>query len=185
MLENWVGGAFALTGRTFPRLTPRLAKLAAAGTGRSTKVDRSHRVFASERRIKFTEMEYAIPREVAAEAVPRVLEIAGRPEHPVAFPIEVRFVSADSPLLSTSHGRDTAYIAVHQDTKLPWGPYFRAIEEIMNSYEGRPHWGKRHFQTADTLKPRYPRWDDFAAIRHRLDPDRRFANAYTERVLGP
>jgi L-gulonolactone oxidase len=184
MLENWVGGAFARAGRTFPSLTPRLARLAASGTGRSRKIDRSYRVYASERRIKFTEMEYAIPREVAAEAVPRVLEIAARPEHPVAFPIEVRFVSADTPLLSTSHGRDTAYIAIHQDTHMKWEPYFRAVEAVMDEYGGRPHWGKRHFQTAETLAPRYPQWDDFDLIRNCLDPDRRFANAYTDRVLG-
>ena len=147
-------------------------------------MDRSFSVFASERRIKFTEMEYAIPREAAAEVVPRVLEIAARPEHTLAFPIEVRFVSADTPLLSTSHGRDTAYVAVHQDTRLGWEPYFRQVEKIMDEYDGRPHWGKRHFQTAETLSNRYPRWDDFLAARKRLDPERRFANAYTDRVLG-
>jgi L-gulono-1,4-lactone dehydrogenase len=184
MLENWVGGAFTFVGRHIPSLTPRLAKLAAAGTGRARKVDRSFKVFASERRIKFTEMEYAIPREHAAEAVPRVLEVAARPEHPVAFPIEVRFASADTPLLSTSHGRDTAYVAVHQDPKLAWEPYFREVERIMDGYGGRPHWGKRHFQTAATLAPRYPRWADFTTIRNRLDSQRRFANDYVERVLG-
>jgi FAD-linked oxidoreductase len=184
MLENWVGGAFAQLARRVPRLAPRLARLAAAGTGRSRKIDRSFKVFASERRIKFTEMEYAIPREQAAEAVPRVLAVASKAEHAVAFPIEVRFVSQDDPLLSTSHGRDTAYVAVHQDTHLDWRSYFREVEAIMDSYGGRPHWGKRHFQTAQSLASRYPRWADFQAIRDRLDPDRCFANEYTERVLG-
>jgi L-gulonolactone oxidase len=184
MVENWVGQAFALAGRRLPSQIPRLARLASTGTGRSTKVDRSYRVFASERRIKFTEMEYGIPREHAAEAVRRVLQVAGRPEHRVAFPIEVRFAAADDVVLSAAHGRDVCYIAVHQDRKLDWQPYFLAVEEIMDSYGGRPHWGKRHFQTAETLPPRYPRWDEFLALRDRLDPDRRFANAYTDRVLG-
>ncbi len=184
MLENWVGGAFAQIARRFPSQVPRLARLAAAGTGRSTKVDRSYRVFASERRIKFTEMEYGIPREHVAEAVRRVLHHAARVRPPVAFPIEVRFAAADDVLLSAAHARDVAYIAVHQDRKLDWEPYFRGVEEIMDSYGGRPHWGKRHFQTAESLAPRYPRFKDFLALRDRLDPDRRFANAYTERVLG-
>jgi L-gulonolactone oxidase len=184
MFENWVGGAFAQLARRVPRLAPRLARMASAGTGRSRKVDRSFKVFASERRIKFTEMEYAIPREHIAAVVPRILETAANPKHAVAFPIEVRFVSADDPLLSTSHQQDTAYVAVHQDTHLSWEPYFREVEAIMDSYSGRPHWGKRHFQTAQTLAQRYPRFDDFVAIRDRLDPDRRFANAYTDRVLG-
>ena len=54
----------------------------------------------------------------------------------------------------------------------------------MDDYGGRPHWGKLHFQTAETLAPRYPDWDRFQAVRARLDPEGRFANAYTRRVLG-
>ncbi len=184
MLENWVGQAFAVAARHLPSQVPRLSRLAASGTGRSTKVDRSYRVFASERRIRFTEMEYGIPREHAAEAVRRVLHVAGRPEHRVAFPIEVRFAAADDLILSAAHARDVCYVAVHQDRKLDWQPYFRAVEEIMDSYGGRPHWGKRHFQTAETLQPRYPRWNEFQALREQLDPERRFANEYIERVLG-
>ena len=184
VLENWIGGAFALAGRWLPAQAPRLARLASRGTGRSTKVDRSFRVFASERRIKFTEMEYGIPRAHAAEAVRRVLDVAARPELGVAYPIEVRFVAADEVMLSASHRQNTCYIAVHQDRHLDWEPYFRAVEKIADEYGGRPHWGKRHFQTAATLAPRYPRWDEFQALRAKLDPQGRFANAYTERVLG-
>ena len=184
MLENWVGQAFALAGRHFPSQVPRLARTAAGSVGRSTKIDRSHEVFASERRIRFTEMEYGIPREHTAEAVRRVLQHAARVKPPVAFPIEVRFAASDDLLLSAAHARDVAYIAVHQDRKLDWEPYFRGVEEIMDSYGGRPHWGKRHFQDAESLAPRYPRFGDFLALRDRLDPERRFANEYNERVLG-
>ena len=185
VLENWVGSLFAFAGRRAPRLAPTLARIASRGVGRSTKVDRSYKVFASERRIRFTEMEYAIPREAAAEAVPRVLEIASRRELGVAFPIEVRFVAADDADLSPSHDRDACYIAVHQDFRLDWESYFRAVEELLRSYGGRPHWGKRHFQTAETLAELYPRWDAFQAARARLDPDGAFRNDYTDRVLGP
>jgi len=184
VVENWVGRLFAFAGRRLPSQAPRLARIAANGVGRSRKIDRSHRVFPSERRIRFTEMEYGIAREPAAEAVRRVLECAARPELGVAFPIEVRFAPADDLTLSTAHGRDTCYVAVHQDRRLDWEAYFRAVERIMDSYGGRPHWGKRHFQTAETLAPRYPRWAQFAALRRRLDPNRVFANAYTDRVLG-
>lgn len=184
-LENWVGQVFALGARRFPKKIPRLSRVAAAGIGRATKVDRSFRVFASERRIKFTEMEYGIPREHAAEAVRRVLHIAARPEHRVAFPIEVRFAAGDDLALSAAHARDVCYVAVHQDRKLDWEPYFRGVEEIMDSYGGRPHWGKRHFQTAATLAPRYPKWDGFQRVRARLDPESVFSNAYVDRVLGP
>ncbi len=104
---------------------------------------------------------------------------------PVGFPIEFRLVAPDDAFLSPAHERETAYIAVHQYQGATWEPYFRAVEAIMDDYGGRPHWGKRHFQTADTLAPRYPRWKDFQKVRARLDPDGRFSNRYTDRVLGP
>jgi L-gulonolactone oxidase len=117
--------------------------------------------------------------------VRRVLELIRSRGNEVAMPIECRVVAADDALLSPAHERATAYVAVHQYQGMQWRPYFEAVEEIMDSYSGRPHWGKRHFQTHETLAGRYPRWADFAVVRDRLDPDRVFANEYTERVLGP
>ena len=143
MLENWVGGAFALAGRHLPAQMPRIARLAAAGTGRSTKVDRClPRSSPRERRIRFTEMEYGIPREHAAEAVRRVLHLAARPSSRVAYPIEVRFAAADDVILSASHARDVCYIAVHQDRKLDWEPYFRGVEEVMDDLRRAPALGQ-------------------------------------------
>jgi L-gulono-1,4-lactone dehydrogenase len=63
--------------------------------------------------------------------------------------------------------------------------YFRAVEAIMEDYGGRPHWGKRHYQSAATLAARYPEWNRFQEVRRRLDPEGRFENDYTRRVLGP
>jgi L-gulonolactone oxidase len=129
-------------------------------------------------------MEYAIPRRHAAEAARRALDAAERADPPVGLPIEVRFVAADDAWLSPAHDRDTCYIAVHQFKGMAWEGYFRSIEEIMNSYGGRPHWGKRHFQTAATLAERYPHWEDFRQVRRRLDPEGRFRNEHLDRVLG-
>jgi len=185
MLENWVGKAFSAAVRARPELAPRLAELASKGIGRATKVDSSYKVFASERHIKFTEMEYAVPRERGRELIEGVLDIASRPELHVAWPIEVRFVAGDDSLLSPSHEQDTCYVAVHQDRKLAWEPYFRRVEAHARSLGGRPHWGKRHFRTAADLAPAYPRWDAFQAARARLDPEGVFTNAYSDRVLGP
>ncbi|HKJ36307.1 MAG TPA: FAD-binding protein, partial [Solirubrobacterales bacterium] len=63
MLENWASGAFATVSRNVPSLGPALSRRAAASFANASKVDKSFRVFASERRLKFTEMEYGIPRE--------------------------------------------------------------------------------------------------------------------------
>ena len=163
-----------------PRLNATLPKLASP----STKVDRSWRVYATRRAVRFTEMEYAIPREHAREAIEAVLELVERRRLPVTFPIEVRFTAGDDALLSTAHGRETCYIAIHQYLGMEYETYFRAVERIMDGFGGRPHWGKRHYQTAATLRERYPDWDRFAAVRDELDPERRFENDYTRRVLG-
>jgi FAD/FMN-containing dehydrogenase len=185
VLENYAIEALSRAGRRRPSQIPRLARFTARRLAGQTKTDRSFRVFASQRRVRFTEMEYAIPRAAAVDAVRSVMELIPRRGFEVNFPIEVRFVAADDAYLSPSHGRETCYIAVHMFRGMEWEPYFRAVEEIMDSHDGRPHWGKRHLQTAETLAHRYPEWSRFQAVRDRLDPDRRFANAYTDRVLGP
>ena len=87
VLENWLSGAFSSIWRV---PCPRWGRVSRAWRRRSfanvSKVDQSYRVFASERRLKFTEMEYGIPREHAREAVERVLEVASRPEMQLRVP---------------------------------------------------------------------------------------------------
>ncbi|HEX5526441.1 MAG TPA: D-arabinono-1,4-lactone oxidase [Solirubrobacterales bacterium] len=185
VLENWALGLLAGTGKAAPRTIPALSRLAGRLASGSRTSDRSDRVFVNERRVRFTEMEYALPRDAAPEAARRVVEWVRGNEYPVFFPIEMRVSAGDDALLSPAHDRDSAYVAVHQYRGMEWRPYFEAVEAIMDDYGGRPHWGKRHFQTAATLVPRYPAWSDFQRARDTLDPNRTFANEYTERVLGP
>jgi L-gulonolactone oxidase len=179
--------AFDLTcriGRRRPDLIPRVAKLVPS-TGRSVYTAPSHTVFASPRLVRFYEMEYAIGREHLVEALNRVRELVRSLGVPISFPVEVRVVAADDIPLSTAHGRETAYIAVHVYQGTSYDQYFQGVEHIMDDYGGRPHWGKLHFQDASTLAPRYPRWGEFQAMRSRLDPDGRFTSPYLDRILGP
>ena len=185
LLRNHVFGLACRAGRRSHRLIPHLNRLLARAAGTSRRVDRSYRVFASPRLVRFTEMEYAVPREHTAEAVRAVLAMVERKRLPVPFPIEVRFVAPDDAFLSPASGRETGYVAVHMYRGMKWRPYFRAVEEIMDGFGGRPHWGKRHFQFAESLGPRYPEWERFQAVRRRLDPGETFANDYVRRVLGP
>lgn len=183
LINNHVFELALRLGRARPSLIPRMNRAISAIGASGHRLDRSYKVFASPRLTKFTEMEYAIPREHAADAVRKVREIAHR--YDVSFPLEVRFVAADDAFLSPSSGRATCYLAVHVYRGMPWEPFFREVEAVMDGYMGRPHWGKRHFQTADTLRQRYPDWDRFQAVRARLDPEGRFTNGYVDRVLGP
>jgi L-gulono-1,4-lactone dehydrogenase len=185
LLTNRAFELFCRAGRRFPGQIPRFNRLVTALAGRRERVDRSAAIFASPRLVRFTEMEYALPRAATPAAVRGVLELITRRGFAVPFPIEVRTVSPDDAFLSTACGRESGFVAVHMYRGMEWEPYFRAVESLMDALDGRPHWGKRHFQTAATLRPRYPEWDRFQAVRARLDPHGRFANDWTDRVLGP
>ena len=173
------------TGRRLPRMIPRLNRFASRLAGKSERVDQSYLIFASRRDVRFTEMEYALPREQAAAAVRAVRDIVDRNNFSVPLPLEVRFVAPDDAWLSPAFGRETCYIAVHMFEGMEWAGYFRAVEDAMVGFGGRPHWGKRHSQVAANLSTLYPEWERFASVRRRLDPRGRFTNAYVERVLGP
>ncbi len=185
LLTNHAFGLFCRVGRRFPRRIPQINRLVTRLAGSSTRVDRSDRIFASPRLVRFTEMEYALPRDATPEAVRRVMALVPARELAVPFPIEVRTVAADDAFLSTASGRDSGFVAVHMYEGMAYESYFHAVEAIMQELGGRPHWGKRHYQTATTLRARYPDWDRYQAIRARLDPHGRFTNDYTDRVLGP
>ena len=183
LMENYAFGAVCMLGRARPSLIPKLAK-ALPASGRNEYSDSSFKVFASKRIVKFYEMEYAIPREACAEALNRVRRLVKDSGFFLNFPVEVRFTAPDEIPLSTASNRESAYIAVHIYKGMDFVPYFKAVESIMNSYQGRPHWGKLHFQNSETLAPRYPKWDLFQSVRNQVDQDRLFSNSYLETVLG-
>ncbi|MFL5913075.1 MAG: D-arabinono-1,4-lactone oxidase [Gaiellaceae bacterium] len=185
LIENGVLGAFSRLGRRAPGLVPRINRLLSGFIAPGERVDHSHLVFANPRLVRFTEMEYAIPRAALGEAVRRVFQMIERRRLPVGFPVEVRVVAPDDAFLSPATGRDTGYLAVHMYRGTEFETYFRAVEAIMRDYDGRPHWGKRHYRTAAELEPLYPDWDRFQAVRARVDPHGLFGNDYTDRVLGP
>ncbi|MFI1237499.1 D-arabinono-1,4-lactone oxidase [Nocardia salmonicida] len=182
LIANHVYDGLCRLGRRIPAAIPMIHRAATLAGSNNRQVDRSYRVFSTPRLVKFNEMEYAIPRAHAAEAIREILALGRRFGTPM--PIEVRWVAPDDAFLSPAGGRETCYIAVHQYQGMVWEPYFRACEAVFDAYDGRPHWGKRHFQTAETLRPRYPEWDRFTAVRRRFDPTGVFANDYVHRVLG-
>ncbi|MCO1660110.1 D-arabinono-1,4-lactone oxidase [Pseudonocardia humida] len=171
-------------GRVLPRAVPRLNRVVAGQFAAGEYVDRSYRVFTSPRRVRFLEMEYAVPREALPEAFAGVRAAVERHARAVSFPVEVRVAAADDVPLSTATGRESAYLAVHVHRGQPHEAYFSAVESVMVALGGRPHWGKLHTRTAEHLRTAYPAFDDVAALREKLDPQRRFGNAYLERVLG-
>ena len=182
-MENYAFGALCTIGKLKPSLIPRLAT-ALPSSGSREYVNDSFKIFASPRLVKFYEMEYAIPSTAVVPALQELRSMIERKGYLLNFPVEVRFTKHDDVPLSTSYGRDSAYIAVHIFKGMESEPFFRDVESIMKEHTGRPHWGKMHFQTAEQLNVLYPRFNDFLQVRHQLDPTRMFANDYTRQVFG-
>ncbi|MGZ8804062.1 MAG: D-arabinono-1,4-lactone oxidase [Microbacterium sp.] len=170
--------------RTVPPTIPAINRASVRLWGDREFTDVSHRVFTTERSVRFREMEYALPAENVRPAFDALRALVGEREWRISFPVEVRFARQDDLWLSTAHGRASGYIAVHRYWREDPTEYFGAVEQIMLGFDGRPHWGKMHTLDAAALRDRYPRFDDFVALRDRLDPDRLFQNRYLARVLG-
>lgn len=184
LTENALFDVMCRVGRARPHLAEKLTKTMAAGSTERDYVAPSWEVFATPRRVRFVEMEYAVPRDRWKAAFNEVRGLLDVIDVPVFFPIEVRVLGADDAAMSMATGRDSVFIAVHQYKGMEYERYFRGVESIMKRYEGRPHWGKLHFRSADDLAPVYPEIDRFRDLVHRLDAPGTFRNSYTDRVLG-
>ncbi|MFD7896285.1 D-arabinono-1,4-lactone oxidase [Streptomyces sp. NPDC059743] len=183
-LSNGLFQVACSLGRAVPATIPTIARISSRALSARTYTDIPHKVFTSPRRVRFVEMEYALPREVAVAALREVKAMVDRSPLRVGFPVEIRTAPADDIALSTASGRESAYIAVHLYRGTPYRAYFSAVERIMTAHGGRPHWGKIHTRDAAYLSEAYPRFGEFTAVRDRLDPDRLFGNDYLRRILG-
>jgi FAD-linked oxidoreductase len=192
-VSGWVddellsNGAFQVAcslGRAVPAAVPAIARLSSRALSARTYTDIPYKVFTSPRRVRFVEMEYAVPRKAAVTALRELRAMIDRSPLRIGFPVEVRTAPADDITLSTASGRETAYIAVHMYRGTPYRSYFTAVESIMTAHGGRPHWGKIHTRDARYFAEAYPRFGEFTALRDHLDPDRVFQNPYLRRVLG-
>jgi L-gulonolactone oxidase len=186
LIANGVFRVACSAGLRLPSLVPKIAKGAGGLLSARTYTAPSFEVFVSPRRVRFVEMEYAVPRDVALDAFEAVREVIDREDLGVSFPVEFRVAAADDITLSTAFGRASAYIAVHLfQGDANYERFFRAVEVRMRELDGRPHWGKLHWRTAADLGPVYPGFEEFRRLRDEADPGRVFTNPYLDTVLGP
>ncbi|MBD8869633.1 D-arabinono-1,4-lactone oxidase [Nocardioides donggukensis] len=184
LVANTAFGALNAVGNRAPGLVPRFNRLAGRLLSERRYSDVPHRVFTSPRRVRFKEMEYAVPRADGLAVLAEVRRLVERNDWRIGFPVEVRHTPADDLVLGTSSGRESMYLAFHVNAAADHRDYFGQVERVLVAAGGRPHWGKLHSRTASDLAAAYPRWAEFASVRDRLDPQRVFDNDHLRRVLG-
>ncbi|HEX8078762.1 MAG TPA: D-arabinono-1,4-lactone oxidase [Jatrophihabitans sp.] len=169
---------------TWPRLTARVNRLTTRALPERSYTDRAYRIVPSQGSLLYRTMEYAIPRASLPHVLDELDDWVQRSGEDVVFPVEVRLTAADNIPLSPAFGRETCYVAVYQYHRRSYDQWFAAVEAIAREADGRPHWAKLHYRSAEDLAPAYPLFDEFLAVRDTYDPNRRFSNDYLRRVLG-
>jgi xylitol oxidase len=128
--------------------------------------------------------EHFVPLRQAGAALDALRGLADRIQ-PHLHVCELRTMASDGFWLSPTQGEDVLCIA------FTWKKHPAEVAALLPDLEGRlapfggrPHWGKMSSLDAAAIAGLYPRVADFRALVARADPDRTFASAFGERVLG-
>lgn len=148
------------------------------------KVRWSHEIFPSPRTTRFNEMEYAVPAESGPDCIREIVEMIRKRRINTGFPIEYRTVAGDDVWISPFEGRASATIAVHQYFRVDTKKLFDACEAIFKSYDGRPHWGKRHTLDAARAEQVYPQFGRFRELRRKVDTKGTFLNPHLRAIFA-
>lgn len=169
--------------RVLPFLTGVIQRRLMAGIHGSRRVGPAYQIFPSERRVRFEEMEYEVPRAAGIPALREAIRWIRQHRRAVMFPFEFRWTAADDIWLSPFNGGPCASISFHQYAKRRWQSLFAEVEPIFRAHGGRPHWGKRHSLGAREVFELYPRARDFCAVRRKVDPHGKFTNDYLNNLF--
>jgi len=127
--------------------------------------------------------EYMVDRRHAVEAI-RALYGVG-PQIAKALQIsEIRTVKPDELWMSTAFDRDC--VCLHftwTDNDADVAQAMPIVEQALQPFAPRPHWGKMHTIAPAKVAAQYPRIDDFRALCKRYDPEGKFRNAYLDHYI--
>ncbi|WIE57050.1 FAD-binding protein [Curtobacterium sp. MCLR17_031] len=128
--------------------------------------------------------EHFVPLRHAAAALDALRGFADRIQ-PHLHVCELRTMAADDLWLSPTQGEDVLCIAfTWKKHPAEVAALLPDLEARLAAFDGRPHWGKMSSLDHAAIAGLYPRLADFRDLVARADPERTFASAFGERVLG-
>lgn len=169
--------------KTYPKASKLVSKLSASGVPTGSKEEYCYDIFPSPRKVKFLEMEYAIPLEHFETVVEEIHYVLKSSPFHVHFPIEIRVAKGETGFLSPTQGNNSAFFAFHMYKGMPHENYFKWAHQLMEKYGARPHLGKLNQLTNETMFEKYANFNQFLNIRESFDPENIFLTSYFEKIF--
>ncbi|WP_318614579.1 D-arabinono-1,4-lactone oxidase [Sporosarcina sp. YIM B06819] len=170
--------------RIKPKMSRKMTDLSAKSVPTGSKEGMYYEIFPSPRLVKFMETEYAIPLHQFEACIEEIHDFLRAHPFFVHFPIECRVTTGEDAFLSPTQGRATAFLAFHMYKGMDEGHYFKWVHKLMETYEGRPHYGKMNDLTIEKMHKLYPNIDRFMAIREQCDPKDVFLTNYLKSIFS-
>lgn len=167
-----------------PTLALSVSKLSSKLISEDSRVGLSYEIFPTPRKVKFVETEYAIPIQHFEACIEEVHHAFTNRQFDVHFPIECRTTAGEEGFLSPTQGKESAFIAFHMYKGMDEGPYFQWVHNLLERYEGRPHWGKMNRYNAKNIQKFYPEAEKFNEIRKIHDPHNVFLTTYFQQIFS-
>lgn len=172
----------ALSGR---RWIPRINEFLTRQAGRALeRVTPSHVGFLTPIPPVHAEAEWAFDVADARPLLRAYRRLLPDRGHSYNFIQELRFSKADELWLSPAYQRDSIWLSLYNIDRRHWPEQLAKFEAFARAHGGRPHWGKEATVDRAYLRGQYAKLDDFAALAARYDPERKFRNAWLDRILG-
>lgn len=182
-MENNVLQAVSSACKYFPKASNLVSKVSVSGVPTGTKEAYCFDIFPSPRKVKFLEMEYAVPLEYFEQVLEEIHFVLKSNPFKVHFPIEIRVASGEGGYLSPTQGKPSAFFAFHMYKGMPHEDYFRWAHHLMEKYEARPHLGKMNQLTYGDMFDKYVDFNQFLEVRAQMDPNNVFVTSYFEKLL--
>ncbi|RFA13900.1 metal chaperone, involved in Zn homeostasis, GTPase of family protein [Subtercola boreus] len=134
-------------------------------------------------------VEIGIPLARAGAVIAKIKQWHAETQPRMHYPVILRCTGPSDGWLSPSRNEDTCYFgfvvyyAADGSLSEEGGDFLRAVERVVAEEGGRPHWGKYFDESLYDWPALYPEWEAFQGVREALDPQHRFANAFTAALL--
>ena len=187
LLAAWAAGLLAYT-----RLLPLTSTAAHSIKKGTSLVLESHAAFNRTIYHLHQELEFTVPFEDTFGACKQFLKLYEDMYRQRALPyllLEVRFTPAghDRTLIGAGRDRRSTWIDLIMNDSAGFESYYAAAEHLLMEMKARPHLGK-FCKTLDHVylaRTHGAPFEEFQALVKQHDPDGRFSNEFTRRVVGP